>query len=169
MSTQQAENHALSQDGDLKQQFLFKSDKINEELATSNAEKGDKPWKLQSQINSDTADKKSQPGNASPSVSTKKKKKQEPGYMKKLNSKQPAPILKRTKGNQVEVEPFDIIQPEELKPMNKTRKVQYPMVLKRYQVEKNIKDYELDDFRQVMDYIVFKKDNDEIFSNNLKN
>ena len=89
--------------------------------------------------------------------------------MKKLKTRQPAPIIKRAKGNQVEVEPFDIVQPDELKPINKTRKVQYPMVLKRYQVEKNIKDYELDDFRQVMDYIVQKKDNDEIFSNNLKN
>ena len=41
------------------------------------------------------------------------------------------------------------------------------MVLKRYQVEKSIKDYDLDDFRQAMDYIVFKKDNDEIFNKNL--
>ena len=65
------------------------------------------------------------------------------------------------------MEPFDIELPNEFKPLNKTRKVQYPMVLKRYQVERNIKDYDLDDFRQAMDYIVFKKDNDEIFNRNL--
>ena len=34
-------------------------------------------------------------------------------------------------------------------------------------MERNIKDYDLDDFRQAMDYIVFKKDNDEIFNKNL--
>lgn len=87
--------------------------------------------------------------------------------MKNLSSRQPVPIIKRTKGNQVEVEHFDIVEPEKFKPINKTRKVQYPMVLKRYQVEKSIKDYDLDDFRQAMDFIVFKKDNDEIFSKNL--
>ena len=52
--------------------------------------------------------------------------------MKKLSSKQPVPIIKRNKGNCVEVEPFDIELPDEFKPLNKTRKVQYPMVLKRY-------------------------------------
>ena len=41
------------------------------------------------------------------------------------------------------------------------------MVLRRYQVERNIKDIDLDDFRLAMDYIVFKKDNDEIFTKNL--
>ena len=61
---------------------------------------------------------------ASARDATSPKKKQEPGYMRKLNSKQPVPIIKRSKGNQVEVEPFDVIEPEEFKPVNKTRKVQ---------------------------------------------
>ena len=64
-------------------------------------------------------------------------------------------------------EPFDIEEPDEFRPVNKTRKVQYPMVLRRYQVERNIKDIDLDDFRLAMDHIVKRKDNDEIFSKNL--
>ena len=77
------------------------------------------------------------------------------------------PIIKRTKGHRVALEPFDIEEPDEFRPVNKTRKVQYPMVLRRYQVERNIKDVDLDDFRLAMDHIVKKKDNDEIFTKNL--
>ena len=43
------------------------------------------------------------------------------------------------------------------------------MVLKRYNVEKRIKEWDMDDFRKAMDYIVFNKNNDELFDKNLSN
>ena len=87
--------------------------------------------------------------------------------MKGVASRPPVPIIKRTKGHMVTNEPLEIEEPDEFRPVNKTRKVQYPMVLRRYQVERNIKDIDLDDFRLAMDHIVKKKDNDEIFTKNL--
>ena len=89
--------------------------------------------------------------------------------MKRLSSKEPVPTIKRVKGQAVKNEPFDIPETDEFQPVNKTRKVQYPMVLKRYNVEKRIKEWDMDDFRKAMDYIVFNKNNDELFDKNLSN
>ena len=87
--------------------------------------------------------------------------------MKALSSKEPVPTIKRNKGNRVERESFEIEEPEEFKPVNKTRKVQYPMVLRRYNVDNKIKDSDVDDFRRAMSIIVKKEDNDDIFTKNL--
>ena len=86
-----------------------------------------------------------------------------PNYMKPLTSKEPVPTIKKPKG--FVVEPFDIQEVQELKPLNKTRKIEYPMMLRRYNVNK-IQEWDIDDFRKAMGVIV-KKDNDEIFTHHL--
>ena len=51
--------------------------------------------------------------------------------MKQLSSKVPVKTIKRaTKG--VINEPFEIFEVEEFKHMNKTRKIHYPMLAKKY-------------------------------------
>ena len=83
--------------------------------------------------------------------------------MKPLTSKESVPTIKRSKGFVVKT--FEIQEVEELKPLNKTRKIEYPSMLRRYNVEQ-IQEWDIDDFRKAMGVIV-KKDNDEIFSQHL--
>lgn len=42
------------------------------------------------------------------------------------------------------------------------------MVLRRYNVDKKVKEWDVDDFRLAMNFIVFRKDNDDLFNANLK-
>ena len=72
---------------------------------------------------------------------------------------------KERAGTRVIVEPFDIQLPKEFKESNNTRKVHYPMMLKKYNHEK-IQAWDLHDFRRAMLQIV-RKDNDDMFSENL--
>ena len=55
--------------------------------------------------------------------STSPRKKQQPGYMKLLSSKEPVATIKRTKGLHVPNEPFDKLEVETFREVNKTRKV----------------------------------------------
>ena len=93
--------------------------------------------------------------------------------MKLLSSKEVVPTIKKViKGERHINEPFDIEEPGEFKPVNKTRKVQYPMVLRRYQValgknKDEVQEWDIDDFRLAMKVIVKKGDNDDIFTKNL--
>jgi len=68
--------------------------------------------------------------------------------------------------SKVIVEPFDIPEIEEFRPLNNTRKVHYPMMLEKYQVLK-YDERNYDDFRHAIRDIVKTKDNDNLFSLNL--
>ena len=59
--------------------------------------------------------------------------------MKMLSSKEPVPTIKRNKGQQIVNEPFDKMETDVFKEVNKTRKVQYPMVMKKYQINHRYK------------------------------
>lgn len=69
---------------------------------------------------------------------------------------------KERAGTKVIVEPFDIQLPKEFKECNNTRKVDYPMMLKKFNHEK-IEAYDFHDFRRAMIQIV-RMDNDEMFT-----
>ena len=93
--------------------------------------------------------------------------------MKALKSYVPVKPIPRTKGRGVIVEQFDIQKPSDFKPLNNTRKVEYPMMLRKYlngDIEKikKIQEVDLDDFRGAMQKIVKDSDNDDIFSEALK-
>ena len=85
-----------------------------------------------------------------------------------LSSKPPVQTIKRIpKGaSKVIVEPFDIPVIEEFKPLNNTRKVYYPMMLEKYEVTK-YDEASFDDFRIAIDHIATKKNNNELFTQNL--
>ena len=78
-------------------------------------------WLGQSQLASqqEGAETASIPNNKSRSP----RKKQEPHYLKRVSGRQPMPKIKRNKGQRVPAEPFEIMEPEEFKHVNKTRKV----------------------------------------------
>ena len=86
--------------------------------------------------------------------------------MKALSSKEPViPIKKKVKGeSKIIVEKFDMPEIEEFKPLNNTRKVHYPMMIKKYKIEKDVDEQHFDDFRMAMNVII-KNDNDELFQN----
>ena len=52
--------------------------------------------------------------------------------MKALKSSVPVKPIPRMKGRRVVIEKFEIEQPAEFKPLNNTRKVEYPMMLRKY-------------------------------------
>ena len=80
--------------------------------------------------------------------------------MKQLSSKVPVKTIVRTSKGVIN-EPFEIYEVEEFKHMNKTRKIHYPMLAKKYQIDK-IDNENMDDFRQAMSIIV-RRSNDELF------
>ena len=80
--------------------------------------------------------------------------------MKRLSSKPPVKTIKRAAKGVVN-EPFERFEVEEFKPVNKTRKIHYPMMLKKYQIER-MEDANMDDFRHAMSIIV-AGDNDDLF------
>lgn len=86
--------------------------------------------------------------------------------MKALVSKPaPIPVKREPKGAaNVVIEPFDIPEVDEFRPLNNTRKVHYPMMLAKYQIKQQKEVY--DDFRMAM-YDIVNMDNDELFSENL--
>ena len=92
--------------------------------------------------------------------------------MKLLSSKEPVATIKRTKGLHVPNEPFDKLEVETFREVNKTRKVQYPMVMKKYldkEAMLDIKEWDVDDFRYTMRKIVNNHGNDETFTKILSN
>ena len=68
----------------------------------------------------------------------KKKKKKLPNYMKALSSKEPVKVIKREKGalHKAVNEPFEITEVSSFKYLNNTRKIHYPMMLRKYQVDR---------------------------------
>ena len=75
-------------------------------------------------------------------------------------------IAKKIRGfNKVIVEPFEIEPCKQFVEMNNTRKVDYPMMLQKYNIQ-NVQAWELHDFRKAMLKIV-KKDNDDLFNEHL--
>ena len=85
----------------------------------------------------------------------KKKKKKLPNYMKALSSKEPVKVIKREKGALYKAanEPFEINEVDTFKYLNNTRKIHYPMMLRKYQVDR-INNEDMDDFRQAVQLIV---------------
>ena len=73
--------------------------------------------------------------------------------MKQLASKVPVKTIKRTKGIREAAEPFEINEIEAFKPLNKTRQIHYPMMVKKYGLDR-IDDSSLDFFRDAMSQIV---------------
>ena len=59
-------------------------------------------------------------------------------------------------------EPFEINEVEAFKPLNKTRQIHYPMMVRKYGLDR-IDDSSLDFFRDAMSVIV-RQDNDELFN-----
>ena len=86
-----------------------------------------------------------------------KKKKKLPNYMKALSSKEPVKVIKREKGGLAKAsnEPFEINEVSSFKYVNNTRKIHYPMMLRKYQVE-CIENEDMDDFRKAVELIVEK-------------
>ena len=86
-----------------------------------------------------------------------KKKKKLPNYMKALSSKEPVKVIKREKGGLAKAsnEPFEINEVSSFKYVNNTRKIHYPMMLRKYQVER-IENEDMDDFRKAVELIVEK-------------
>lgn len=80
----------------------------------------------------------------------------------KRRSKRPAYDLSKKFFHKVIVEPFEIQQPKEFKEMNNTRKVDYPMMLQKYNIRR-VSAWNLHDFREAM-FLIVKKDNDDIFN-----
>ena len=90
-------------------------------------------------------------------VKVKKKKKKLPNYMKALSSKEPVKVIKREKGalHRAVNEPFEINEVSSFKHLNNTRKIHYPMMLRKYQVDR-IDNEDMDDFRKAVELIVEK-------------
>ena len=77
--------------------------------------------------------------------------------MKALSSKEPVKVIKREKGGLAKAsnEPFEINEVSSFKYVNNTRKIHYPMMLRKYQVER-IENEDMDDFRKAVELIVEK-------------
>lgn len=93
--------------------------------------------------------------------------------MKALSSKEPVKVIQRQKGGAFKVvnEPFEACEVSTFKPVNNTRKIHYPMMLRKYHIDR-IENEDLDDFRKAVDIIVAnsKKDTekyDELFTQSL--
>ena len=89
-----------------------------------------------------------------------------PNYMKNLKSHVPVPTIPRVVNRAPE--PFEPMPVNEFTWTNDTRKIHYPMMLKKYEIDK-IDDRDMDDFRYALSLIVKKKDNNELFDRHLKN
>ena len=75
--------------------------------------------------------------------------------MKALASKEPVKMIERDKTglSKVVPEPFEVHEVSTFKPVNNTRKIHYPMMLRKYHVER-IENEDMDDFRKAVEIIV---------------
>ena len=79
--------------------------------------------------------------------------------MKPLSSHVPVPTIQNPKHIKNVPEPFEAMEINEFKFVNNTRKIHYPLMLKKYEMNR-IDDSNVDDFRNAIKLIVKKKDND---------
>ena len=63
--------------------------------------------------------------------------------------------LATTRAQKAVVEPFEITEVSTFKYVNNTRKIHYPMMVKKYQIER-IDNMDMDDFRKAVELIVSK-------------
>ena len=73
--------------------------------------------------------------------------------MKALSSKEPPPVLNRGGASSDANDHLEINEVSTFRYVNNTRKIHYPMMLRKYQIDK-ISNEDMDDFRKAVEIIV---------------